>query len=199
VFVELLRAKLSGVCEVSADQAAVFDRHYELLERWNRVLNLTSVRTRDEAVERHYCEGVFLACHLPVGDWSVADVGSGAGFPGIPVAVMRPDCAVTLIESHQRKAVFLREATRELGNVRVIARRAEDVRERFDWVVMRAVRYGDVAGTLKDLAERVEILSGEVSASEMAGFEWQAPVRLPWGEQRYLWIGRRLGSPQATV
>jgi 16S rRNA (guanine527-N7)-methyltransferase len=102
VFAELLRAKLGGVCEPSAGQIDQMRRHYELLERWNRVINLTSVRSMEEVVERHYCESVFAAVHVPAGALTIADIGSGGGFPGIPVAIMRPDCLVTLIESHQR-------------------------------------------------------------------------------------------------
>ena len=138
MFGELLRAKLAGICEVSDAQAARLEAHYELMSRWNRVLSLTSVRTLEDAVERHYCESVFAAIHLPEGGTSVADIGSGAGFPGIPMAVMLPGRAFVLIESHQRKAAFLKEASRDLVNVRVVARRAEDVREGFDWVVSRA-------------------------------------------------------------
>jgi len=70
--------------------------------------------------------------------------GLGAGFPGIPLAIFRPELQVTLIESHQRKAVFLREAARGLSNVLVIAERAESVNESFDWVVSRAVAVEEV-------------------------------------------------------
>ena len=189
MFAELLRSKLAGICELSAEQIGQLGQYYELLTRWNKVLNLTSVRTIEEAVERHYCESVFAACHLPEVAVSIADVGSGAGFPGLPIAIVRPQCSVALIESHQRKAVFLREAARDLGNVRVIAKRAEEVTERFDWVVSRAVRYSDIAGVLKKLGRNAELLTGEVRRSELAGFDWQEPIPLPWGERRYLWIG----------
>jgi 16S rRNA (guanine527-N7)-methyltransferase len=190
MFADLLRAKLEGICELSEAQIERLGLHYELLTRWNKVLSLTSVRTLESAVERHYCESVFAALHLPEGAGSVADIGSGAGFPGIPIAVVRQDCSVVLIESHQRKAAFLKEAARELGNVRVIARRAEDVAERFDWVVSRAVRYSDIARALKKLGRNAELLTGEVRAGELGGFEWQEPIQLPWGDRRQLWIGR---------
>ena len=190
MFADLLRSKLAGVCELSEPQIERLALHYELLTRWNRVLNLTSVRTLEEAVERHYCESVFAACHLPEGAASVADVGSGAGFPGIPIAIMRQDCSVVLIESHQRKAAFLKEASRELANVRVVAKRAQDVAERFDWVVSRAVRYSEIVGDLKRLGRSAELLTGEVRAEDLGGFEWREPIRLPWGERRYLRIGR---------
>lgn len=189
MFAELLRRKLGGICELSDEQVERLLRHYELLVRWNRVLNLTSIRRLEEAVERHYCESIFAACHLPEDSISIVDVGSGAGFPGIPIAVVRPASSVTLIESHQRKAVFLREASRDLENVRVIVRRVEDIGERFDWVVSRGVGCGELAGVLKQLGRNAELLIGEVRLVGLAGFEWQQPIRLPWGERRYLWIG----------
>lgn len=189
MFIELLREKLAGVCELSDAQAEQLKAHYELLTRWNKVLNLTSVRTLSEIVERHYCESIFAAIHLPEDLGTMADLGSGAGFPGIPIAIMRPRLRVALIESHQRKAVFLKEASRDLGNVRVIAKRAEDVAESFDWVVSRAVRYTDIAEDLKRLGRNVELLSGEVRPPDNGRLEWQECI-VPWGNGRYLWIGR---------
>jgi 16S rRNA (guanine527-N7)-methyltransferase len=189
VFAELVQSRLASVRKLSDGQVELLRRHYELLVRWNKVLNLTAIRTLEETVERHYCESVFAAAHLPEGPMSVADLGSGGGFPGIPIAIVRPDFSVALIESHQRKAVFLREAARDLANVRVIAKRAEDVSERFDWVVSRAVKYSDVVEDLKRLGESVELLTGEVGLSDLPGFSWQPPVQLPWGEHRLLWIG----------
>jgi 16S rRNA (guanine527-N7)-methyltransferase len=203
MFAELLRAKLVGICELSEGQIQQMNRHYELLTRWNQKLSLTSVRTLEEAVQRHYCESVFAACHLPPGPASVADIGSGAGFPGIPIAIVRPDCSVVLVESHQRKAAFLKEASRDLPNIRVLATRAEDVSEQFDWVVSRAVRYADIATPLMKLGRNAELLTGEVRAEDLVGFEWQQPIRLPWGERRFLWIGSNpprseMGVPRGT-
>jgi len=189
VFAELLRSKLEGIGELAPWQLARLELHYELLVRWNRVLNLTSVRTLAEMVERHYCEPVFAAWQLPEGGVTIADIGSGGGFPGIPIAIVRPQGSTVLIESHQRKAAFLREASRDLSNVRVVAKRAEDVNERFDWVVSRAVRYADIVGSLKKLGGHAELLTGEVSASDLPGFEWRPPIQVPWGKHRYIWIG----------
>lgn len=193
MFGELLRAKLAGIYELSELEIEQLSRHYDLLTSWNRVLNLTGVRSLEEAVERHYCESIFAACHLPEGAATVADIGSGAGFPGIPIAILRQDCTVALIEAHQRKAVFLREATRDQANIRVLAMRAEDVVGHFDWVVSRAVRYVDISGDLKRLGRNAEVLTGEVRCEDMVGFEWRERIRLPWGERRYLWIGSNPG------
>lgn len=189
MFGELLRAKLAGIFDLSDPQIARLEQHYELLVKWNKVLALTSVRTLEEAVERHYCESVFAAMHLPGGSVSVADIGSGAGFPGIPIAICQPAASVVLIESHQRKAAFLKEASRDLENVRVVGKRAEDVLEGFDWVVSRAVRYSDIAPALKRLGRNAELLTGEVRADELTGFVWHNALQLPWGDHRYLWTG----------
>lgn len=176
---------------LTAGQKAALEAHLDLLMRWNQKLNLTAIRSREEAIERHYCESLFLGSRLPAGALRIADVGSGAGFPGFPVAVLRPECSVTLIESHQRKAVFLREASRGVPNVRVLAKRAEDVEETFDWVISRAVSYADLGSFLKKLAPNADLLSGaEVPPADL-GFEWEDPVALPWGKQRFLRRGLR--------
>jgi 16S rRNA (guanine527-N7)-methyltransferase len=164
----------------------MLEAHWELLERWNRKLNLTTISHLEEAVERHYAESLFLGMHLPVGPLRVVDIGSGPGFPGFPVGVLRPDCSVTLIESHQRKAVFLREASRKLPNVRVVAKRAEEVTEVFDVAVSRAVSYGDLEDCLRRLAPRAMLLTGQEEPPDALGFDWEPPIPLPWGERRFL-------------
>jgi 16S rRNA (guanine527-N7)-methyltransferase len=193
VFRDLLRDRLGGIAELTDAQAEALESHYNLLILWNRTLNLTAIRDLPEVVERHYCESIFLAARLPAGPLRIVDVGSGAGFPGFPVAVYRPDCLVTLVESHQRKAVFLQEAARSLPNVRVLARRAEQVEEddEFDLAVSRAVSYRDLSPSVRVLAPAAYLLGGAESAPAEMGFEWEPPVPLPWGKQRYLRIGHR--------
>ena len=191
MFADALTRRLAGIVELSAEQVAALEGHYETLLRWNRSLNLTSISGLEEAVERHYCESLFLGAHLPAGSLRIADIGSGAGFPGFPVAVLRPDFSVTLIESHQRKAVFLREATRELPNVRVFAKRAETVVEQFDWAISRAVSYKDLAPILKVVAANADLLTGAEEPLERMGFQWGSAVALPWGGYRFLRTGRR--------
>lgn len=140
-------------------------------------------------VIRHYCESLFFGAHLPFADAraSILDIGSGAGFPGVPMAVLRPDWRLELIESVQRKAVFLREATRHLSNTRVLAKRAEDIMDRGDWIVSRAVDPRDVLQKLPRLAPRVGLMLGEDDFSELqklSDIAWASPVRLPWGDRR---------------
>jgi 16S rRNA (guanine527-N7)-methyltransferase len=189
-FARLLTECFPGLSE---HQISLLWAHYELLSRWNRVLNLTSIRDLAEVVARHYCESLLLGAQLPPEPVSVLDVGSGGGFPGIPIAVLRPDCSLTLAESHHRKAVFLREATREYPNVRVAARRAEETGEQFDWTVSRAVRWSDV---LKVRAAHVGLLLGAEDASQLRRkasiFEWEDPIELP-GKRRVLIIGHQAG------
>jgi 16S rRNA (guanine527-N7)-methyltransferase len=187
VFAELL---LQRFPDLEAGKIAVLAGHWELLRLWNKKLNLTTINDVETAVIRHYCESLFLAMHVPPGVLQIADIGSGPGFPGFPVAVLRPDCTVTLIESHRRKAVFLREASRKLPNIRVAAKRAEDVAGVFDLAVSRAVSYQDLEGSLPRLASRAMLLSGQESPPDSIGFVWEAPVPLPWGERRFLRIGR---------
>jgi len=198
VFRELLRDRLRGIADLTDAQAEALESHYNLLVLWNRTLNLTAIRDLPEVIERHYGESIFLAARLPAAPLRIVDVGSGAGFPGLPVAIYRPDCAVTLIESHQRKAVFLMEAARSLSNVRVLARRAEQVagqvnekNNEFDLAVSRAVSYHDLIPSLKALAPDAYLLGGTESAPDETGFVWEPPIPLPWGTQRYLRVGHR--------
>ncbi len=195
MFRELLTRKLAGIAKLSEEQLAALEAHYRLLSRWNRKLNLTSIHVLEDVVERHYCESVFLAIHLPPGRLRIADVGSGAGFPGIPVSIVRPDCEVTLIEARSRKAVFLREATRAASNARVLALRAEQITERFDRVASRGVSYEDLAPALKYLASAADLLTGAEEPAVSLGFRWSGPLRLPWGENRFLRSGERIEQP----
>jgi 16S rRNA (guanine527-N7)-methyltransferase len=93
MFAELLRSKLAGICDLSESQIERLKLHYELLTRWNKVLSLTSVRTLEESVERHYCESRIRRRSSAGRPVSMADIGSGAGFPGIPMAIVRPQCS----------------------------------------------------------------------------------------------------------
>ena len=135
---------------------------------------------------------------MPTGPLGLADLGSGAGFPGVPVAVMMPDCRVSLIESVQRKAVFLRESTRHLPNVAVIGKRAEAVTASFDWVISRAVNAKDILRNVPRLSGRIALLVGETGVQELkrsADIAWSEPIRLPWGDRKFLVIG---SVPRAT-
>lgn len=164
--------------------------HYELLCRWNPRLNLVSKRSLADAGTRHYGESLLLANHLPAGALQVVDVGSGAGFPGFVVAAVRPDCQVTLIESDLRKSAFLREASRGLANLRVLSVRAESVRDRFDWLTMRAVRWQTA---FSGLASHYALLLGVEDAAKLPrDFDWMQTEPLPGSDARVLCIGHNV-------
>lgn len=187
MFADALRGRISPIIQLSVSQIHQLENHYNLLLKWNKVLNLTSIHGLEEIVERHYCESIFLAVHLPQGALTIADLGSGAGFPGVPVAVVRPECRIALIESHRRKSVFLREATRTLANVQVLADRVENVDGKFDWAVWRAVQFSGIEKSVSKLSARVAILGTEQPSGSR--FTWNTSIQLPWGHQRYLWLG----------
>ena len=179
-FKALLKAEFAPFRSLSDEQLSLLERHYQLLRRWNKKINLTRITDLEDAVKYHYCESLFLARSLPARAVTIVDVGSGAGFPGIPVAIYRADCTVDLVEAHQRKAVFLSEAVRDLGlsNVRVLAVRAEDICERYDWTISRAVRPDDVTGLT--LSRNISVLCNQGD-------------KLPWGKDRCLFHVERTG------
>ena len=177
-FQQILAAEFAPHRSLSKGELDALNRHYELLLRWNEKINLTRITAVRDAVKFHYCESLFLALRLPSDRLTIADVGSGPGFPGIPIAIARPDCSVTLIESDQRKAIFLKEASRGVPNIRVLAARAELVQEKFDWVVSRAVARQDLS-TL-DLAPKLALLTSNDEGEP-----------LPWGEKRTIVIVSR--------
>ena len=126
---------------------AKISTHVELLLKWNAITNLTSVRSSVEIVARHFGESLFAARNLfpdPAVIATVADVGSGAGFPGLPIKLWAPKLYVTLIESHGKKSTFLREVVRALAvaDVDVFAGRAEDLAARFQEAPEHASREG---------------------------------------------------------
>jgi 16S rRNA (guanine(527)-N(7))-methyltransferase RsmG len=192
-FAELLQRELAAWVALSSGQVSRLYEHYALLELWNKKINLTSVEPGPETVIRHYCESLFFAAHLESHASSVADVGSGAGFPGVPIAILRPDWRVSLVESNQRKAVFLREATRSLPNISIIAKRAETVSCSFDWLVSRAVNPKEVIALAPHLAPRIGLMLGEsdfLDIRHAKPIAWSEPIQLPWGDRRICVFGQ---------
>lgn len=115
--------------------------YLDLLLRWNAKTNLTAIRDPEEIVRRHFGESLFVAAHLPECS-TLLDLGSGAGFPGLPIQLARPTLRVTLAESQNKKASFLREAVRALGlTTEVWADRVERMpaTRLFEVVTLRAV------------------------------------------------------------
>jgi 16S rRNA (guanine(527)-N(7))-methyltransferase RsmG len=188
MFKKLLAAEFAPYGALSELQLDLLEGHYTSLARWNERLNLTRILGVADAVQFHYCESLFLARFLPPGSHRIVDVGSGGGFPGIPAAILRPECEITLVESHQRKSVFLCEASRQLSNVTVIPKRAEDLEGPFDWVISRAVKPSEVLQL--PLAKSFALLIGEDDASKLNGLT----ESIPWGSRRVLFHVERRGQ-----
>lgn len=133
---------------VTPEHTARLESHLRLLMQWNRMADLVSPGSADQMVERHFLDSLLLLrMAQPKAGWRIADVGSGAGFPGLVWAIVRPDLAMTLIEPRRKRAAFLERVLIETAtlNAEVVVRRAEALHEdsehkgRYDLAVARAV------------------------------------------------------------
>ena len=184
--------------------------YIDILLRWNAHINLTSVRQPEDIVTRHFGESLFAARHLfPVpltvedSDEHVFDLGSGAGFPGIPIKIWNPTIRLTLIESNGKKATFLREVVRrlQLDSVTVEAKRAEDLKKaQADTLTLRAVeKFATALPIATELLKQggtLALLIGSEQASRVApltpAIRWQSPIPVPLSSQRVLLIGVKI-------
>jgi 16S rRNA (guanine527-N7)-methyltransferase len=172
--------------------------YLELILKWNARMNLTAIRTPEEIVRRHFGESLFVGAHLGACG-TLLDFGSGAGFPGVPIQLLRPEVLVTLAESHGKKAAFLHEVVRSLGlqsevwTGRVEAMPAE---RRFDTVVLRAVDEMErAAGEAGFRAREQVLIVGTARQPVYPGlaenFRMDEPVSLPESNGGVLWVAHR--------
>jgi 16S rRNA (guanine527-N7)-methyltransferase len=158
------------------------------------------VRDPREIVVRHFGESLFAARALLQADSAldVIDVGSGAGFPGMPLKLFAPRIRLTLVEAQAKKATFLKEVVRALafGNVNVVAARAETLTDKADLVALRAVEKFDevlpIAGHLVKPGGRLALLigTGQIGAAhQLPEFSWQEPLKVPRSRTRVLLTG----------
>ena len=199
IIAELLRP-YAALDQRRLDQVS---RYLDLLLKWNARMNLTAVREPKEIVARHFGESLFVADLLLERDrkLTVIDVGSGAGFPGLPLAIVAPWAQVTLIESNNKKSAFLNEVifALQLSNAKVFARRAEDYPGEADLVTMRAVEKFAEAVTLAvrlvKCGGRLGLMIGSSQleqAEKLAlDLQWAAPMALPGGHSRVLAVGTK--------
>lgn len=202
------------------DQISIY---IDLLQRWNARINLTAIRQEEEIVTRHFGESLFMARHLfptnvarapspenadsaqttPFKPPHVLDIGSGAGFPGLPLKIWAPHIHLTLIESNHKKATFLREVARALTltNINVIADRVETLAarpgfpraevvtlravERFDAILHQAVAFLAPNATLALLIGVAQI----PHLTALTTLNWQPPIPVPQSHTRVLSIG----------
>jgi 16S rRNA (guanine527-N7)-methyltransferase len=186
---------------LSTAQLESLQRYLDLLLKWNSKINLTAVRTPEEIVTRHFGESLFAARTVfpkPKSE-SVIDVGSGAGLPGIPIKIWNSAASLTMIESNQKKSIFLREVARtlDLTNVSVETGRAETTAARANIITLRAVeRFDKILPTASRLVQpsgRLALLIGTAqiatAQSAILDVHWQQPLPIPLSQSRILLIG----------
>lgn len=226
---------------LAASQLKQISTYIDILSRWNTRINLTAIRRPEEIVTRHFGESLFAASHLfpkphtqattpqegqdqtadpaPPHPPHVVDIGSGAGFPGLPIKIWEPDISLTLIESNHKKATFLREVGRalRLTNVNVFPGRAQDFRAKpqsmlptrdpasplietaAQVVTLRAVERFDsilpIAATLLAPAGQLALLIGDSQVAQaqnlLPSLTWCQPIPIPGSDKRMLVIGKQ--------
>ncbi|MGD0942186.1 MAG: 16S rRNA (guanine(527)-N(7))-methyltransferase RsmG [Terracidiphilus sp.] len=191
----------AGLDELDDGLAQHFEVYLSLILRWNAHMNLTAIRDEDGVLSRHFVESIACARRLPVGIGTLLDFGSGAGFPGVPIALCRPEIAVTLAESQAKKAAFLHEAVRVLRiGAKVHSGRAESLRSEFDCLTMRAVDKMVIAvqkaGRLVRPGGWLVLMTSGADLERFkeavgAEFRWEDPTRIAGAEQRLLALGKR--------
>jgi len=211
---ELLEPYLARPEPVSRDPRAILSEgqlsnistYIDMLLRWNSRTNLTAVREPEEIVRRHFGESLFTARHLflKIDDHpptQIIDVGSGAGFPGLPIKLWFPQAHVTLIESNHKKVTFLREVIRALTliDIDVFAGRGEDYQGALgDVVTLRAIeKFATILPMTIQLVAprgRLALLIGESQGQQTRNLEpslqWSEPLSLPGSLNRILLLGR---------
>jgi 16S rRNA (guanine527-N7)-methyltransferase len=194
---------LEPFIELDETRLRAISTYIDILLKWNARINLTAIRDPNEIVQRHFGESLFAAKHLLEQKWpqTAIDLGSGAGFPGVPFAILAPDIQVTLIESQQKKATFLRELVRvlELRNTRVFSDRAENYEGTADLVTLRAIEKFEqalpMALRLTKQGGRIALMigSGQVESAKKLGsaVSWYEPMPIPCSSSRELLVGVR--------
>ena len=129
------------------DKVELMYRHWQLMLKWNARTNLTAIRKDSEALLKHYADSVVMVNILPPSG-SVLDVGSGGGFPGIPLAIVRPDLTWRLLEPRQKRVSFLKATVARLGlkNVEVIAARSDETPTSTSDLAVTRATFSDVDG-----------------------------------------------------
>lgn len=185
------------------DQVLQIQQYIGILLAWNEKINLTAIRDPLEILYRHICESMYASVAVPMENGRLADVGSGAGFPGLPLKIIRPNLRVFLVESSIKKVTFLAEVTRELGlkDVQVLARRYEELGEEvapLDFVCSRALgefpAFLEWANSQQIAAKQVILWIGARDLPEIQKtptWDWAKPIQVPNSLRRLLLVGTR--------
>jgi len=179
--------------------------YLDLLLRWNSKINLTSVRSEEECVTRHFGESLFLARWIQLSG-NLLDIGSGAGFPGLALRIVFPELSTTLLEPVAKKRAFLKEVARAcaIRSVEVRPERLEDfsrlsAASTFDTVTVRAVGHLDeiVPQAIKSLMPGGRIClwlsrnQGLALKESASSIQWTEPIKIPISSEREIWVGTR--------
>jgi len=185
------------------DQVLQIQQYIKILLMWNEKINLTAIRDPLEILYRHFCESMYAAGAIPIENGRLADVGSGGGFPGLPLKIVRPNLKVFLVESNIKKVSFLAEVIRELGlnGAQVLARRYDELGEEvapLDYVCSRALgefpAFLEWAGSEQVAAKQVILWIGARDLAEiqkMSTWNWREPIPVPHSLRRLLLIGTK--------
>jgi 16S rRNA (guanine527-N7)-methyltransferase len=188
------------------EQVLQIQQYIKILLVWNEKVNLTAIRDPLEILYRHFCETMYAAEAVPLEKGRLADVGSGGGFPGLPLKIMRPGLQVFLVESNIKKVTFLAEVIRELGlkGAQVLAHRYEELGEEvvpLDYVCSRALgEYPEFlawASSQQIAAKQVILWIGGRDLEEIQKiqtWDWSEPIEVPHSLRRFLLVGARKPS-----
>ena len=213
-----LRIVLSDV------QKQQFEEYYKLLVEWNEVMNLTAITDYKDVMKKHFFDSLTVVRAYPeimTENVSVIDIGTGAGFPGIPLAILRPDMQVVLVDSVLKKLVFIENAAAKLGikNIKILHIRAEEggrrrkTRETFDMVTARAakmlpiiaewgvpfVKEGGIFAAMKGPGADEELRqSGKILKELKAELMERKELELPTGERRTILYFRKTAPSPKT-
>jgi len=189
------------------DQVLQIQQYIKILLAWNEKVNLTAIRDPLEILHRHFCECMYAAEAITLEKGRLADVGSGGGFPGLALKIMRPGLQVFLVESNIKKVTFLAEVIRELGlnGAQVLARRYEELGEEMaplDYICSRALgefpSFLEWARSDQIAARQVILWIGARDLEEIRRiktWEWREPISVPHSLRRLLLVGNKKSSP----
>jgi 16S rRNA (guanine527-N7)-methyltransferase len=205
------RALRQFKAEVDDQQVAQIQQYMQLLLAWNDKVNLTAIHDPLEILYRHFCESMFGAVAADINNCRLADVGSGGGFPGLPMKILRPNLQVFLVESDVKKATFMAEVIRMIGlrGATVLVSRYQEVADEvapLDTVCSRAVgEFGpflDWAASERVAARRAVLWIGGrdmEQVQKITEWKWDPPIAIPQSLRRFVLVGTRIEDAEGEA